>query len=84
MTPLEPFTIGPVSVAVEGRVAVATLARGDALNALSVDVMEALKAVAHRLREDVSTSALVITGDPSSRLAPTSRTPSSPPAPPRL
>lgn len=64
MTALEAFSQGPVSVAVEGRVAVATLERGDRLNALSVEAMEALRAVALRLREDTSTSAVVLTGRP--------------------
>jgi enoyl-CoA hydratase/carnithine racemase len=61
---LEPFSLGPVGVAVDGRVAVVTLDRGDRLNALSIDVMEALKAVALRLRDDTSTSAVVLTGAP--------------------
>lgn len=61
---LEPFSLGPVEVTVEGRVAVATLARGDRLNALSIEVMEHLIGVAQRLRADASTSAVIITGDP--------------------
>jgi enoyl-CoA hydratase/carnithine racemase len=64
MTPLQPFRQGPVDVALDGRVAVVTLERGDRLNALSVEVMEALLAVARRLREDPSTSAVVLTGTP--------------------
>jgi enoyl-CoA hydratase/carnithine racemase len=64
MKRLEPFSLGPVRVAVEHRVAIVTLERGDRLNALSVEVMEALKAVAQRLREDASTSAVVLTGVP--------------------
>ena len=64
MKRLEPFSLGPVKVTVEDRVAIVTLERGDRLNALSVEVMEALKAVALRLREDVSTSAVVLTGVP--------------------
>ncbi|HZK98878.1 MAG TPA: enoyl-CoA hydratase/isomerase family protein [Caulobacteraceae bacterium] len=64
MGALEPFGDGPVSVTVEARVAVVTLERGDRLNALSVAAMEGLLAVAQRLREDVSTSAVVLTGKP--------------------
>lgn len=64
MTRLEPFTIGPVDVRVEDRVAIVTLKRGDRLNALSVEAMQALTAAATRLREDTSTSAVVLTGDP--------------------
>ena len=64
MTSLEPFTEGPVTVRVENRVAIVTLARGDRLNALSVEAMQALKSVALRLREDAGTSAVVLTGDP--------------------
>lgn len=48
----------------EGRVAIVTLARGDGLNALSVEAMLALTSTALRLREDASTSAVVLTGDP--------------------
>ena len=64
MTALAPFSQGPVDVAVDGRIAVVTLERGDRLNALSVEVMEALRSVALRLREDASTSAVVLTGAP--------------------
>jgi enoyl-CoA hydratase/carnithine racemase len=64
MTRLESFKDGPVDVRVEGRVAIVTLARGDRLNALSVEAMTALKSIALRLREDASTSAVVLTGDP--------------------
>jgi enoyl-CoA hydratase/carnithine racemase len=64
MTTLEPFAIGPVNVRVEDRVAIVTLKRGDRLNALSVEAMLALAGVATRLREDTSTSAVVLTGDP--------------------
>jgi enoyl-CoA hydratase/carnithine racemase len=64
MNKLEPFTLGPVVVTVEARIAVVTLARGDGLNALSVEAMEALTTVARRLREDASTSAVVLTGAP--------------------
>jgi enoyl-CoA hydratase len=64
MAGLESFTQGPVNVCVENNVAVVTLARGDGLNALSVEVMEALKTVALRLREDANTIAVVLTGDP--------------------
>jgi enoyl-CoA hydratase len=59
---LEPFSEGPVTVTIQDRVAVVTLDRGDKLNALSVAVMEALKAVALRLRADTATSAVVLTG----------------------
>ncbi len=64
MKTLEPFNLGPAAVTVDGRVASVTLERGDRLNAFSVEVMEALKAVALRLREDASTSAVVLTGRP--------------------
>ena len=55
---------GPVSVEIAGAVAVVTLKRGDRLNALSIEVMQALKGVALRLREDASTIAVVLTGAP--------------------
>jgi enoyl-CoA hydratase len=58
------FEVGPVEVAIEDRIAVVTLRRGDRLNALSVRAIEALRDVAHRLREDFVTSAVVLTGDP--------------------
>jgi enoyl-CoA hydratase/carnithine racemase len=64
MAALEAFEDGPVKVGVEGRVAVVRLERGDRLNALSVAVMQALKRTALRLREDASTSAVVLTGTP--------------------
>ncbi|HEY5070443.1 MAG TPA: enoyl-CoA hydratase/isomerase family protein [Caulobacteraceae bacterium] len=64
VTPLQPFSLGSVAVTIEDRVAVVTLARGDRLNALSVEVTEALRAVALKLREDVTTSAVVLTGVP--------------------
>jgi enoyl-CoA hydratase len=58
------FEVGPVKVAFEDRIAVVTLRRGDRLNALSVKALESLREVAYRLREDFSTSAVVLTGDP--------------------
>ena len=61
---LKPFEVGPVHVAVEERIAIVTLRRGDRLNALSVKAIEALREVAFRLRDDVSTSAVILTGDP--------------------
>jgi enoyl-CoA hydratase/carnithine racemase len=60
----EPFSTGPVRMAIYGVVAVVTLARGDRLNALSVEVMQALRDVALRLRQDASTIAVVLTGAP--------------------
>jgi enoyl-CoA hydratase/carnithine racemase len=64
MARLESHQDGPVDVRIEDRVAIVTLRRGDRLNALSVEAMQALTAVAARLREDTSTSAVVLTGDP--------------------
>lgn len=61
---LQPFEIGPVSVTVEDRIAIVTLRRGDRLNALSVAAIEALRDVAYRLRDDESTTAVILTGDP--------------------
>lgn len=61
---MKSFDIGPVSVSIEDRIAVVTLRRGDRLNALSVKAIEALREVAYRLREDVSTTAVILTGDP--------------------
>ena len=61
---LEPFGTGPVRMAIDGKIAVVTLARGDRLNALSVEIMQALRDVALRLREDASTIAVVLTGSP--------------------
>lgn len=61
---LKPFEVGPVSVTVEDRIAIVTLRRGDRLNALSVKAIEALREVAFRLRDDVSTNAVILTGDP--------------------
>jgi enoyl-CoA hydratase/carnithine racemase len=60
----ESFEIGPVSVVIEDRIAVATLRRGDRLNALSVEAIEALRDVAYRMREDFTSNAIVLTGDP--------------------
>ena len=66
MTTLQPFSQGPVNVTVEGRVAVVTLERGDRLNALFFrrGHGSAQGVVALRLREDTSTSAVVLTGRP--------------------
>ena len=61
---LKPFSTGPVRMAIDGAVAAVTLARGDRLNALSVEIMQALRDVALRLREDASTIAVVLTGAP--------------------
>ncbi len=60
----EPFSTGPVRMVIDGVVAVVTLARGDRLNALSIEVMQALRDVALRLRQDASTIAVVLTGAP--------------------
>lgn len=46
----------------EGRVGFVTLDRGDGLNALSVQLLRDLKAVALALREDLTTSAVVLSG----------------------
>ncbi|HLK23140.1 MAG TPA: enoyl-CoA hydratase/isomerase family protein [Caulobacteraceae bacterium] len=54
----------PVTLTRKGRVAVVTIKRGDRLNALSRQVMEALTDIARELRHDTSTSAVVLTGDP--------------------
>jgi enoyl-CoA hydratase/carnithine racemase len=61
---LEPFGTGPVRMAIDGKIAVVTLARGDRLNALSVEIMQALRDIALRLRQDASTIAVVLTGSP--------------------
>jgi len=55
---------GPVSVLIEGAIATVTLERGDRLNALSIEAMQALRQSALRLREDTSTIAVVLTGRP--------------------
>jgi enoyl-CoA hydratase/carnithine racemase len=64
MGPLESFAEGPVKVSFEGRVATAVLDRSDGRNALSVEALRALTAVARRLREDAATSAVVLAGHP--------------------
>jgi enoyl-CoA hydratase len=54
----------PVTLARKGRVATATIKRGDRLNALSREVMGALTDIARELRHDTTTSVVVLTGDP--------------------
>ena len=54
----------PVKLERMGAVAVVTLKRGDRLNALSIDVQQALKAAAVELRDDAGVQAVVLTGDP--------------------
>jgi enoyl-CoA hydratase len=55
---------GPVMVTRADGIAVVTLARGDKLNALSIEVQQALKAAALELRDDIEIHAVVLTGDP--------------------
>jgi enoyl-CoA hydratase len=54
----------PVRLERMDRVAVVTLKRGDRLNALSIEVQQALKAAAQELRDDAGVQAVVLTGDP--------------------
>src|ERR1700679_3478928 len=54
----------PVRLERMDRVAVVTLKRGDRLNALSIEVQQALKAAAQELRDDAGVQAVVLTGEP--------------------
>ncbi|PKQ09174.1 MAG: enoyl-CoA hydratase [Alphaproteobacteria bacterium HGW-Alphaproteobacteria-12] len=51
-----------ISIERSGRVAVLRFDRGNRINALSVQLLRDLGAAARRLREDVTTSAIVLTG----------------------
>lgn len=51
-----------VSLRREGRVAHVLLDRGDGLNAMSIQVLRDLRAVALALRDDITTSAVVVSG----------------------
>ena len=54
----------PVTIVRTGAIAVVTLRRGDRLNALSIQVQQALTAAARELRDDAGVQAVVLTGDP--------------------
>ena len=47
----------------EGRIAVVRLNRGDAINALSPEVMRQLRAAAQSFEDDTATSVVILTGN---------------------
>ena len=55
-----------VSVQRQGRVAIVTFDRGDALNALSLQAIEELTDVARNLENDMEVSVIVLTTPPGS------------------